>query len=224
MQIEIKNIHKAFGRRTVLEDVTFQAAGGSCIGIIGANGCGKSTLFSILAGVQHGTGSFLADGVDLMQEKKQRIRCVGYIPQGTPLLEELTAWDNLLLWYSREELQRQQTQKDSLLHRFGVDGFLHVQVRKMSGGMKKRLSILCSVASDPAIILMDEPTAALDIICKETIKNYIAHCKAAGKIVILSTHEPQELAMCDRIYILKDGVLNPCEYSGDIGELAERIK
>lgn len=223
MTIEVKGVKKAFGNKTVLKDISFKAVGGSCTGIIGANGCGKSTLFSILAGVQYGKGEFLADGDDLMKMKKKRSEYIGYIPQGTPLIEELSSYDNLLLWYSASQIKHQLSLPDSIINRFGVNDFLSVPVRKMSGGMKKRLSIVCSVAHDPKIIIMDEPTAALDILCKQTIKHYINSCKAEGKAVILSTHDEQELELCDNIYILKNGLLEAFEYNGNINEVAKRI-
>ncbi len=225
MLIEIKNIKKAFGRKKVLKDISFTASEGKCIGIIGANGCGKSTLFSILSGVQYGDGGqLLVDGIDLLKSKKIRSKLIGYIPQGAPLIEELNAYDNLLLWCSKARLDAMLKDKNSLINQFGVNEFLRVAVRKMSGGMKKRLSIVCSVLHNPKIIIMDEPTAALDIICKESIKNYINSCKAEGKTVIISTHEEHELEICDEIYVLKGGVLEPFAYTGNIAELAERIK
>ncbi len=225
MLIEIKNIQKSFGRKNVLKNVSFSASEGKCVGIIGANGCGKSTLFSILSGVQYAkSGEFVVGGVDLLKDKKIRSKTIGYIPQGAPLIEELNAYDNLLLWCSKDKLKQMLDSDDSLIKKFGVDKFLRVAVRKMSGGMKKRLSIVCSVVHEPKIIIMDEPTAALDIICKETIKNYINDCKTEGKTVIISTHEEHELEICDEIYVLKNGVLEPFEYNGNIAELAERIK
>ena len=100
MQIEIKNIAKKYKRKQVLQNICLTAETGSCIGILGANGCGKSTLLSILARVQScNKGSFLCDGVDLLKNAKEHNRLVGYVPQGTPLIEELSARDNLLLWY-----------------------------------------------------------------------------------------------------------------------------
>ncbi len=222
MIIEVKNISKAFGKNIVLKDISFSAQSGECIGIIGANGCGKSTLFSILAGVQAGNGDFLADGKSLVKNTKLRNKSVGYIPQGTPLIDELSAYDNLRLWYKKEDLE--EISEESIIKRFGVDKFLKTAVRKMSGGMKKRVSIACSVAHNPQIIIMDEPTAALDIICKQEIKNYIEFCRKNGNIVILSTHESEELKLCDKIYLLKNGVLERFDYSGNPEEIAESIK
>ena len=96
MQIEIKNIAKKFKRHHVLRDINLAVDSGCCIGILGANGSGKSTLLSILAGIQNcDHGSFLCDGEDLLRSSKKRSQVVGYVPQGTPLIEELSAKDNL---------------------------------------------------------------------------------------------------------------------------------
>ncbi len=221
MEIRIEHIKKSYGRKQVLRDVSFDAAEGTCTGIIGANGCGKSTLLSILAGVRPGEGRFLLDGEDLMKEHALRQQRLGYLPQGTPLLEELSAYDNLLLWYEKDALSVSLQQ--GLVGELGIGSFLRVPVRKLSGGMKKRLSIACALSHDPDIILMDEPTAALDLVCRTMIADYIGRCKERGKAVILSTHEAAELSLCDRLFILKDGVLIPYEYDGDAVRLAAAL-
>ncbi len=218
MEIQIKNISKKFGKQCVLKDITFSAEGGCCIGLLGANGCGKSTLLSILAGVQErDAGQFFFDGEDLFHNRRKRAALVGYVPQGTPLIEELTAWDNLLLWYDRKELKREL--KDGVLKMLGIDGFLKTTVRKMSGGMKKRLSIGCAMANKPPVLLLDEPTAALDLACKRDISDYLLRYKQAGGILLLTTHDALELELCDRLYIMKDGVLQEHTYAGNLKEL-----
>lgn len=136
MDIAIKNLSKSYGKKQVLKNISFSAQSGTCIGILGANGCGKSTLLSILAGVlERDNGEFLFNGEDLFANRKKRSTLVGYVPQGTPLIEELTGWDNLLLWYSRKQLK--ESLKGGILHLLGVDEFVKVQVRKMSGGDRK---------------------------------------------------------------------------------------
>lgn len=222
MQIEIKNISKKFKRKNVLRDITLSVGEGKCIGILGANGCGKSTLLSILAGVQSGdSGSFFCDGVDLLKDARQRAKLVGYVPQGTPLIEELTAWDNLLLWYDRKDLKREL--EDGVLHLLGIGEFLKLTVSKMSGGMKKRLSIGCAMAKKPPILLLDEPTAALDLACKQHISDYLRHYKSSGGILLLTTHDVMELSMCDEWYIIRDGVLHPFRFDGDVSKLVESL-
>lgn len=222
MQIEIKNISKNFKKKAVLRDITLTVEQGKCIGILGANGCGKSTLLSILAGVQPGnSGSFLCDGVDLLKDARKRAQLVGYVPQGTPLIEELTAWDNLLLWYDRTAVKKEL--ESGVLQLLGIGDFLKVPVSKMSGGMKKRLSIGCAMAKKPPILLLDEPTAALDLACKQHISEYLQHYKNSGGILLLTTHDVMELSLCDAWYIIRDGVLTPFQYDGDVGKLVESL-
>ena len=222
MQIEIRQLQKQFKRKQVLQDVNLQAGEGTCIGILGANGSGKSTLLSILAGVLSADGGqFFCDGVDLLKDRKQRARLVGYVPQGTPLIEELSARDNLLLWYDRNQLRDQL--ENGVLKLLGIEEFLKVPVNKMSGGMKKRLSIGCAMAAQPPILLLDEPTAALDLACKQSISGWLQQYKAQGGILLLTTHDAMELALCDRWYILKDGVLEPFVFDGDVQKLVERL-
>lgn len=222
MEIEIKNISKKFKRKTVLRDITLSVGKGRCIGILGANGCGKSTLLSILAGVQSSdSGNFICDGIDLLKDACQRAKLVGYVPQGTPLIEELNAWDNLLLWYDRAALKSEL--ENGVLKLLGIDEFLKVTVSKMSGGMKKRLSIGCAMANKPPILLLDEPTAALDLACKQNIDEYLQHYKKAGGILLLTTHDVMELALCDEWYIIRDGVLCPFIFDGDVAKLVESL-
>lgn len=222
MKIEINHIKKNYGKKTVLNDVTFSAESGECVGILGGNGSGKSTLLSILAGVQTcSSGEFLYDGMNLLTMHKVRSDIVGYVPQGTPLIEELTAKDNLLLWYDRKDLKRELS--NGILATLGIDEFIKTPVSKMSGGMKKRLSIGCALAKRQPILLLDEPTAALDLVCKESITDYIRLYKNSGGIVILATHDVMEFDLCSKMFILKNGCLNHYEYTGDIRDLTERL-
>ncbi len=218
MYIEIKNISKKYGKKQILSDVTISTESGKCIGILGGNGCGKSTLFSILAGVNNkNSGVFLCDGKDLFTEKKMRRKIVGYVPQGTPLFEELNAYDNLLLWYEPDTIKEEL--ESGILGMLGIDAFLKTQVNKMSGGMKKRLAIGCAVSHSPQILLLDEPSAALDLVCKERISNYLKSFKANGGTIFLATHDAAELELCDEIYIIKNGIASKYDYDGNVHRL-----
>ena len=222
MQIQISHIQKKYGKKQVLKGIDLTCQGGQCIGILGSNGSGKSTLLSILAGVLGADkGSFLCDGKDLLTDHRRRAHLVGYVPQGTPLIEELTAWDNLLLWYDRAALNSEL--ESGVLQLLGIGDFLKVTVSKMSGGMKKRLSIGCAMAKKPPILLLDEPTAALDLACKQQISQYLRHYKASGGILLLTTHDVMELSLCDEWYIIRDGVLCAFQYDGDVAKLAESL-
>lgn len=220
--IEIKQIQKKYKKKAVLTDINLDVQEGSCVGILGGNGSGKSTLLSILAGVQKAdNGSFLWGGADLFKNEKIREEILGYVPQGNPLMEELTAWDNLRLWYEKDELKKELD--GGVLDMLGIPDFLKVPVRKMSGGMKKRLSIGCSVTNHPKLLLLDEPSAALDLICKERIGNYLKDFKAQGGSIILATHDVQEIELCDVWYILKNGMLEPYLYDGNVHHLVGKL-
>lgn len=222
MNIEVIGIKKSYGKKEVLKDISFCATSGKCVGILGANGSGKSTLLSILAGIQPANGGqFLYQGNDLFRYKKQRAQLVSYVPQGTPLIEELNAKDNLSLWYEKEDMEKQL--KDGVLKMLGIDSFLKIPVSKMSGGMKKRLSIGCAISNRQPVLLLDEPMAALDIACKQNIFEYIKKHKNGGGIVLLSTHDMLELSLCDECYIIKDGILKPFTYTGDIESLVKSL-
>lgn len=222
MNVEIKSIKKKYGKKEVLRDISFSAKSGDCIGILGSNGCGKSTLLSILAGiVPADDGQFLINNNDLFEFPRRRSCLVGYVPQGAPLIEELSAADNLSLWYDKKELEKELD--NGVLKMLGINTFLKTPVSKMSGGMKKRLSIGCAIASHPPVLLLDEPMAALDIACKQNISEYIQKHKQDGKIAFLATHDTMELSLCNKWYIIKDGTLFPFDYTGDIENLVKSL-
>ncbi len=216
--MKIENIKKNYKKKVILKNISLEAKDGKCIGILGSNGSGKSTLLSILAGIlAPDGGKFSYNGTELFKNSKTRSKLIGYVPQSTPLLEELSAYDNLSLWYSADEIKKSLS--DGVLGILGINEFIKTPVYKMSGGMKKRLAIGCAVAHNPKILLLDEPSAALDLICKERIANYLLEFKQNGGIILIATHDLQELPICDDLYILKDGVLNSFEYDGNVHKL-----
>lgn len=222
MIVTVDNITKKYGKHRVLNGISLELNPGECIGILGGNGCGKSTLLAILAGITKAdSGSFTAENINLLKNVAARSRLVGYVPQGVPLFNELTAKDNLLLWYSHSELKRQLD--DGVLKMLGIDEFLNVRVGRMSGGMKKRLSIGCAMYNSPKLLLLDEPSAALDLICKERVLSYLKSFTQQGGTVLIATHDIPEIEFCDRTFIMKDGVLNRFEYNGNVHDLVGEL-
>lgn len=223
-----EHIKKSFchGKKIVLRDISLEAEPGECIGIIGANGCGKSTLLSILAGVLKADEGLISFGQNFSENtavSKKRTRHIGYVPQENPLMEELSALDNLKLWYCDSPLSLKEELKNGVLFMLGIPDFLSVPVKHMSGGMKKRLSLGCSLAKAPEILLLDEPGAALDLPCKQQIEQYLQTYKKQGNILVIATHEEREISLCDKIYILKDGHLSFYSYDGNIHNLTKQL-
>ncbi|MBQ3979535.1 MAG: ATP-binding cassette domain-containing protein, partial [Lachnospiraceae bacterium] len=121
---------------------------------------------------------------------------------------------------SRYDIE-QELEKGTLAM-LGIPEFIDVRVDAMSGGMKKRLSIGCAVANDPPVLILDEPDAALDLICKEAIRDYLAEHKRRGGIVVITTHDEEELSIVDKLMVMQNGVLREVDRTlrGD-GLLAE---
>lgn len=213
-------------KKQVLKNINFTAEQGQCVGLIGANGIGKSTLLSVLAGIRKpDEGQLLFEGKDLLKKENRSLlkKISGYVPQDNPLMEELTVFDNLKLWY----LDKNRIKKEinaGILAEFGFEQYLKTPVNKLSGGLKKRLSIACALADNPKILIMDEPTAALDMLCKHDIMNYMEKCKNDGKIIIFSTHDETELQICDKLFVLRSGELGEVSPGKSSKELIELQK
>lgn len=223
--IEVKKIHKSYGKKKVLDGVSFHVEKGECVALAGANGCGKSTLLGILAGsLKADDGEILYNGENPFKNKSVFYKYAGYVPQENPLMDKLSVYDNLRFWYCDSRRSMEEDIKQGILGEFGLDEYLKVSVDKLSGGLKKRLSIACALASDPQILIMDEPGAALDIICKEDIKQYLLKYMQNGGTVILTSHEEAELSICNRMYLLKNGKTTELPEILSGKKLMERMK
>lgn len=223
MRLEVRNIQKRFGKKQVLRGASFCAEGGAAVGLAGENGSGKSTLLRILAGILRADGgSCRLDGRELLSRAGALNRGIAYVPQGTPLAGELSALDNLRLWYDRAALERSLA--EGALAELGIGEFLRTRADRLSGGMKKRLVIGCAMAGDPRVLLMDEPSAALDLAAKEWVLNWVRRFCGDGGIAVIATHDPAELELCSDWYLLRDGLLRQFACRGDLKALAEAIR
>ena len=180
--VEIQGICKSYGSQEILKDINLEAGPGECVGIVGKNGCGKTTLLSILAGARKADrGSIRYNGKEAVGHPGVFAEEAAYVPQENPLMEELTVRDNLLLWYKgkRQELRADLEKKSSFL--LGMESMLDRRVSHLSGGMKKRLSIACALSGHAPVLIMDEPGAALDLECKEMIRGYLRQYMEEGE-------------------------------------------
>lgn len=217
--IEIDNVTSAYGKRRVLNGVTLYAERGECIGIAGPNGCGKSTLLSIMAGVLRPlSGRICYYGNDALKNHSVFNKMTGYVPQDNPLMPELSVYDNLRLWYTdKAELEKEL--EEGFLKILEIPEFVKMPVSKLSGGMKKRVSIGIALSGLPPVLILDEPGAALDLVCKEDIKRYLRLYLEKKGTVVIATHEESELELCDSLYVMKDGALRKVDKSLRGGDL-----
>ncbi len=177
VKIEVKNVSFCYRRKQILSDISFQVKKGECLAIVGANGTGKSTLLSILAGIR--------------KPKEGEVVChgkTGYLPQGIALLEDMTVEDNLRFFAG---LSKCGIPKELP---FGLDQRRKERVGKLSGGQKRQVSIACALLGDPEILLLDEPAAALDIEYRDALLQLLQQLKKEGRTILYVGHDPMELA------------------------------
>ena len=178
--------------RAVLSDLSLQIGPGECLAVVGRNGSGKSTLLSLLAGsLKPQKGSI---------EREGRL---SYVPQGNALLEDLSAEENLAFFAALGGISKKQLPSTLPL---GVGSFRRKKIRSLSGGMQKRVSIACALASRPEILLLDEPCNALDIFWKQKALELFLEAKCSGAAMLYVGHDFSEiLRLCDRMLLLEGG-------------------
>ncbi len=223
--IEAAGIEKNYGLKKVLKSVDLYVKKGECVGIAGANGCGKTTLLGVLAGTQKPSGGRLSyGGKNPLKNKKIFAAFIGYVPQENPLMEQLSVLDNLKFWYCGGKRNLKNDIKNGAPAALGLADKLYTRVDRLSGGTKKRLSIACALANDAPVLVMDEPGASLDIVCKEDIRNYIKEYISRGGTVIIASHEQEELALCSRLYVMKNGMLEEMPGHPDVKTLMGYVR
>jgi len=208
-----ENIYKSY-KKPVLDGVSISLRAGEIVGVAGVNGCGKSTLLSILTSVvRPDRGAVTLMGKDIFREPEVLRKYVGYAPQKNGLFENLSAKDNLLFWAAAYKVKPRLNLFDKQ--------FLSKKTGRLSEGMKKRLSIAIAMQNDPLFLIMDEPTAALDIGFKREFLEDMKRVKGDGRTALFSSHQPDELAACDRLFIMSGGRF---AFEGPPEALAEREK
>ena len=192
--VSVENVSLKY-KKAVLTDVSISAAKGEVVGLLGLNGSGKSTLLSAIAGLRKpSSGSIKVNGK------------AGFVTQENALIDELTAMDNLKMWTSLNKQAILKELTETELSILKVSDFIDLKVKRMSGGMKKRLAIASVLLAKPDILLMDEPLAALDIPAKNDIINFIDSFKSKGGTVFIASHSEELFKHCSKIYLLKNGV------------------
>lgn len=201
--IELRHIKKQFGKRQVLEDISLCANSGERVVIVGRNGCGKTTLLQIMAGTLRPDGGDMEYfGKNPLRDRRTFQKICGYVPQENPLMEDLSVMDNLRLWGFRK------SHPDPVIsHQFELDDLLYRRVSQLSGGMKRRVSIACAAIPHPPLMLMDEPTTAIDICYREEIRRWMCQYQERGGIIVMTTHEETEIMEAQHCLVMHGGKL-----------------
>ena len=202
----LKHLYYAYKDKPVLEDISFEVPTGTLTVIAGNNGCGKSTLLSVLSGAQK------ALNTSLIHEKNGSSPVAGYVPQEDPLLPELSVKENLLLRFKGKNSEFKNALELPSVKKMDIEELLNKKPSVLSGGMKKRVSIACALINDPQVLILDEPSASLDLSFKNHLRTFIKEFTKGNGTVIMSSHDPDDFRSADNLFLLKDKMLSPTDY------------
>ena len=225
--IETQDLRKVYSPGTqaevvALDGVSLHIGRGEFVAIMGASGSGKSTMMNLIGCLDRpSSGRYLCDGVDVAsldseQLARLRLEKIGFVFQGFNLLSRMDALHNVMmpLAYSNAPLAERTDRARAALESVGLGERAHHRPGEMSGGQQQRVSIARALINQPALILADEPTGALDSKTSEEVMKLFEKLKAQGQTIVLITHEADVAHHADRICVMRDGKL----YEGEHGK------
>ncbi|MFN7834927.1 MAG: ATP-binding cassette domain-containing protein [Burkholderiaceae bacterium] len=205
--LDVQSVTKQYGSLTSLSDVSLQVAEGEFFGLLGPNGAGKTTLISIIAGLTRATrGKVKVMGCDVLDDFRAARKQLGMVPQELVFDPFFTVRETLRFQSGYFGLNRNDSWIDELLHELNLTDKANSNMRSLSGGMKRRVLVAQALVHRPPLIVLDEPTAGVDVELRQTLWRFVARLNREGHTVLLTTHYLEEAeALCHRIAMLKLG-------------------
>ena len=206
--IRIESLSKIYaGGKRALNEVSFDVPRGQIFGLLGPNGAGKSTLINILAGLVVKTGgTVVVWGFDIDEHPRNAKRAIGVVPQEIIFDPFFTPRETLEIQAGLYGIPPSERQSDELLAAMHLSDKANAYSRTLSGGMKRRLLVAKAMVHSPPILVLDEPTAGVDVELRRQLWDYVRHLNAQGVTIVLTTHYLEEAEeLCDRIAIIHHG-------------------
>ena len=205
--IEVRDVSKRYGSVRALSGIGLDIAQGEFFGLLGPNGAGKTTLISLLAGLARPDGGALrVMGHDVVRDYRRARRALGVVPQELVFDPFFTVRETLRIQSGYFGLRRNDAWIDQILERLDLTAKADSNMRALSGGMKRRVLVGQALVHRPPVIILDEPTAGVDVELRQGLWRFIRELNAAGHTIVLTTHYLEEAeALCGRIAMLKLG-------------------
>lgn len=207
--IEVRNLHKRFGKVTAVEDVSFAAADGVVTGLLGPNGAGKTTTLRMLYTlIRPDRGSASVDGIDVAERPMDVRRAIGVLPDARGLYPRLTAREHARYAGELHGLSGAALDKrvDELVELLDMKDIADRRTEGFSQGERMKVALARALVHNPRNVLLDEPTNGLDVMSTRAVRTLIRRLKAQGHCVLFSSHVMQEVAaLCDRIVVVARG-------------------
>jgi ABC-2 type transport system ATP-binding protein len=205
--IQIQQVHKRFGPVHALDGVSLEIEHGEFFGLLGPNGAGKTTLISILAGLARAdAGSLTVMGFDVGRDYRHARRSLGVVPQELVFDPFFTVRETLRIQSGYFGLRDNESWIDEIIARLDLADKADANMRQLSGGMKRRVLVAQALVHRPPVIILDEPTAGVDVELRQGLWRFVRELNGAGHTIVLTTHYLEEAeALCGRIAMLKQG-------------------
>lgn len=205
--IDICQVNKSYRSLHVLKDISFTVEEGEFFGLLGPNGAGKTTLISIMAGlVRADSGHVLISGYDVIADYRTARKKVGIVPQELVFDPFFTVRETLRLQSGYFGLKNNDDWIDEIMSNLDLSDKADVNMRALSGGMKRRVLVAQALVHKPPVIVLDEPTAGVDVELRQTLWRFISRLNREGHTIVLTTHYLEEAQnWCNRIAMLKNG-------------------
>ena len=202
-----RDVHKRFGAVRALAGVSLEVEEGEFFGLLGPNGAGKTTLISALAGLAIAdSGTLEVMGHDVGADYRRARRALGIVPQEIVFDPFFTVRETLEFQSGYFGLRANGAWIDELLEHLGLAAKARANMRSLSGGMKRRVMVAQALVHRPPVIVLDEPTAGVDVELRQALWSFIRDLNAAGHTIVLTTHYLEEAQqLCTRIAMMKDG-------------------
>ncbi len=207
--IEARNVEKRYGALRALAGVSLEVAEGEFFGLLGPNGAGKTTLISIIAGLARASaGEVRVLGADVVADYRRARRLLGVVPQELVFDPFFTVRETLRFQSGYFGLRRNDDWIDEIMRHLDLVGKADANMRTLSGGMKRRVLVAQALVHRPPVIVLDEPTAGVDVELRQGLWQFIRRLNRDGHTIVLTTHYLEEAELhCDRIGMLKNGHL-----------------
>lgn len=206
--IQVRELTKRFHGFTAVDSISFECGEGVVFGLLGENGAGKTTTLRMLATLLvPSAGTALVGGADIRKEPAKVRSLLGVIFDGG-VYDRLTARENIAYFGSLYGLRGQELKRrvDSVLERLSMVDFAEKRAGSLSRGMRQKVAIGRAIVHDPQVLLMDEPTASLDVTAANLVRDFILESKAQGRTVLLSSHNMTEVErLCDSVAVIHKG-------------------
>jgi ABC-2 type transport system ATP-binding protein len=216
--IEIRNVKKGYKDLQALKGVSLSVEEGEFFGLLGPNGAGKTTLISILAGLARADeGSVAVYGHDVVADFRQARRALGVVPQELVFDPFFTVRETLRIQSGYYGLSRNDDWIDEVMAALDLTEKAGANMRALSGGMKRRVLVAQALVHRPPVIVLDEPTAGVDVELRQTLWKFISRLNREGHTIVLTTHYLEEAeSLCDRIAMLRRGEIVALERTNSL--------